>query len=441
VVLVVATTVVVGAGYIGWSAPTDSRPSGSRSDGYAATVDGQELQRMIGAYEDRARAHPNVEDLAFLGQLYSQKGRQTGDVGTYLQAEHAIGEALALDPTDLGTNIEMAGVRYTTHDFTAALAMANRTLAVDPKSVAALVVAGDAQLELGSYGRAGEAYARVASTSPDAPAIEVRQARLAFIQGNVELARRTAAKAEADAEATALGGPDLAYYEAFAGQVELDSGNYARGAADYRQALEEAPDYYVALAGMGRALALQGRTAEAIVFYERAVAVVPQPDFLSALGDLYTLRGEAQKAQVEYGTVEVVAKLAQINRQVYNRLLALYDADHDVNTAEAVQLTSAELAVRKDVYGYDAYAWALYANGDYARAATAAASALADGTVDPKVLYHAGMIARATGDVDRARADLSRALAISPNFDPRQAPRARAALRGVLASVKAGSSS
>ena len=97
----------------------------------------------------------------------------------------------------------------------------------------------------------------------------------------------------------------------------------------------------------------------------------------------------------EYGTIDEIATLAKINQQVYNRLAALFYADHDVEPAESLRLTRTELAVRHDVDGYDASAWVLY---------------------------------EALGDRVRARDDLHRALAISPNFGPIQAPRARAAL-------------
>jgi tetratricopeptide (TPR) repeat protein len=429
-VLAAATAVIVGVSYLGWSAPTAHRGGvhQSRSHGHAAEVDHQELQRMIGAYEDRLRTQPNPADFAYLGRLYLQRGRQTGDVQTYLQAEHAVTDALALDPSDPGSNLELASVLYTTHDFSGAVDLAGKMLAVDGSQVGALSVAGDAQLELGIYAGAADAYAKVAASSPDAPAIEVRQARLDFVNGRVDEARRMAAKAEDDAIASALGGPDLAYYETFRGQVELDSGYYDRAATFYGEALQEAPDYYVALAGMGRARAAQGRIDNAISLYEKAVAIVPQPDFLAALGDLYTRKGDTVRARVEYGTVEVIAKLAKINQQVYNRLLALFYADHGLQPDEALRLTQAELAVRKDVYGYDAYAWALYQTGRYAQARDASDKALAQGTADAKILYHSGLIAKAMGDTARARADLSRALAISPSFDPLQASRARAAL-------------
>jgi hypothetical protein len=55
-------------------------------------------------------------------------------------------------------------------------------------------------------------------------------------------------------------------------------------------------------------------------------------------------------------------------------------------------------------------------------------SALAFGTKDAKLLYHAGVIAADLGDTGRARAQLQAALDLDPSFDALQAVRARAIL-------------
>ena len=55
--------------------------------------------------------------------------------------------------------------------------------------------------------------------------------------------------------------------------------------------------------------------------------------------------------------------------------------------------------------------------------------ALALGTRDALLDYHAGMIAAALGDTARARTSLSAALAISGALDPLSASRAEAELR------------
>lgn len=190
---------------------------------------------------------------------------------------------------------------------------------------------------------------------------------------------------------------------------------------------------HISLAGLARARAAQGRTADAIAGYEKAVAVSPQPDYLAALGDLYSLAGDQARARDQYAAVEAIATLAAANRQLYDRQLALFYADHDQKTADAVAIAKASLDRRADVYGYDAYAWALLKDGAAADARVNEERALAIGTPDARLWYHAGMISMALGDVDRARSELRRSLDISPNFDALQASRARTALATLVA--------
>ena len=57
-------------------------------------------------------------------------------------------------------------------------------------------------------------------------------------------------------------------------------------------------------------------------------------------------------------------------------------------------------------------------------AAAEIALARAEGTQDPLLDYHAGMIAAAAGDTDEARTILSTLLERHPGFDPLQAKRA-----------------
>jgi Flp pilus assembly protein TadD len=106
-------------------------------------------------------------------------------------------------------------------------------------------------------------------------------------------------------------------------------------------------------------------------------------------------------------------------------------ADHGTRTADAVVIARDELARRTDVYGHDALAWALLADGDAAAARAESDLALALGTRDARLLYHAGMISAALGDDDRARDELRAALDLNPHFDPLQAARAAETLEGL----------
>ena len=87
-----------------------------------------------------------------------------------------------------------------------------------------------------------------------------------------------------------------------------------------------------------------------------------------------------------------------------------------------------ELAVRPDVYGYDTLAWALLASGDAVGAQAPMQSALAAGTKDARLWYHAGLIALANGQTAEASTFLADALALGPALDPIAHQRAAAAL-------------
>ncbi|HEX3220492.1 MAG TPA: tetratricopeptide repeat protein, partial [Candidatus Limnocylindria bacterium] len=96
--------------------------------------------------------------------------------------------------------------------------------------------------------------------------------------------------------------------------------------------------------------------------------------------------------------------------------------------ARAVRRTRAELAIRGDVYGHDALAWTLFKAGRLEEAATQAQAALALGTPDPRIAYHAGLIAAAQGDTARALPLLRLAVRGISLLPPLQQPRAHAAL-------------
>ena len=196
----------------------------------------------------------------------------------------------------------------------------------------------------------------------------------------------------------------------------------------FQKAASVWPDSFLAVAGEARAEAALGHTDAAIASYQQAIAIAPQPDSLTALGDLYALAGDDKLAADQYATVEAIGRLAALNQQVYNRQLVLFSVNHGRDLSEALRLAQQELAVRKDVYGYDAEGWALLANGRAADADVAMRKALAFGTRDALLLYHAGEIAQAMGDQARAHDLLGQALAIRGALDPLSAAKAQATL-------------
>jgi len=76
-----------------------------------------------------------------------------------------------------------------------------------------------------------------------------------------------------------------------------------------------------------------------------------------------------------------------------------------------------DFELRQSAGACDALAWAQYKNGDFKEAAASMTRALAFGTKDAHVLFHAGMIYFRAGDVVKSRACVKEVVAINPKFD------------------------
>jgi tetratricopeptide (TPR) repeat protein len=363
-----------------------------------------------------------------LAVLYEGRARLSGDISDYARASEAATRSLSIEPRQLDVQALHARLLLATHDFAGALAEAQRVDSLAPNQPAVLAILGDARLELGDVDGAETLYARIETLAPG-PAVTARQARIAFLRGDSANAVSLAEAAHGAARADGETGPALSWYAYLAGTMSLSAGEPEEAVRWFDRAVDEWPASYLALAGRARAAAALGDTAAAIADYRASVEVAPQPDALTALGDLLALRGDAAAAEEQYATVEAIARLqAGDGGLVYNRQLALFLVDHHGDAAEALTLAERELEARKDVYGYDAYAWALLANGRAAEADAAISTALATGTRDARVLFHAGEIAHALGHDARARTLLEASLAIRGALDPLSASRAAAAL-------------
>jgi tetratricopeptide (TPR) repeat protein len=392
-----------------------------------------ELERLIRAFSAQTDETPNATGLAFLGRLELERARLTGDIGSFTRAERALDDAHGLAPRDAEVGTLLATVRFTTHDFTGALDLADAVYSAG-RDPGALAVRADAQLELGRYAAAAADYRTLSSLLPGSAGVQARAARLAFLQGRQADADRLAAAAESAARREGAFGATLAWYGSLRGRMALDGGRYDEAARHYRRAVLLAPDYHVAIGGLAAVRSAQDRYDEAIELYERASRLVPEPQYLASLGDLYMLTGRDDLAETRYGTVKVIATLARANRQLYDRQLALFYADHDLRPDDALAIAQQSLETRTDVYGYDALAWALYRLERHDEARAASTRALALGTQDARLWYHAGMISIGLGHDDLAVAQLTRALRLSPSFDPVQS----AVARDALAELEAG---
>ncbi len=328
----------------------------------AATVtDSLDLERIhadVTFWGARAKANPDdFVSTNRLGISEIELARTTGDLTAYLAADEAFGLTLRRDPKNAAAVGFRGSVLVSLHRFPDARSLATDVLRDHPDDPVALATLGDASLELGDLDVAADAFRHAQAVAPSA-ATQARLAHLAFIRGDTATAVRLARSAVADATREGAEGERAAFYQYQLADTLLSTGDRAGARDAYLAALKAQPTSFLALAGLARVAAADGELDEAIDRISAAIAIVPRPDSLARRGDLYTLRGrpgDAKLAAADDGTVEAIAKLAGDAASVYDRTLATYLADHGLEPDRAVSLAQAELAVRKDVYGYDAH--------------------------------------------------------------------------------------
>jgi tetratricopeptide (TPR) repeat protein len=384
----------------------------------------RELERRVKSDKDDFMAYNK------LAGYYLQKVRETGNLNFLDLASRAAKASLEVLPAEqnIGGLAALAQVEFVAHDFAAARDHAQQLIKLDAKKSYPYQLLGDALIELGDYDKATAVFYELEQRS-DGAGVESRRGRLALLRGDTEEAKRRFARAIIFAQhQTTPSREAIAWNRWQLGEIYFSTGDYEAAETHYRDSLITFPDYYRALASLGRVLAAKGDLTGAIENYERAARILPDPTFVAALGDLYQLAGRDKDAQAQYALIEQINKINTVNGALYNRQIALFYADHDLKADDAYQQAKLEYETRRDIYGADAVAWTALKAGKIAEAQLAIKEAMRLGTRDARLFYHAGMIAQAAGDRTAARENLQRALALNPQFDALQAAHARQVL-------------
>jgi tetratricopeptide (TPR) repeat protein len=339
-----------------------------------------------------ARATDTPASFVALATTFMRTARATGDPSYYDRAGAALDRALALDPTFYPAFRARAWVQMGMHRFRAALRTARATRRIAPRDWWNYGNLADACTELGYYRGAAHATDRMMALRPGVPAY-TRVAALRALTGD----RRGAIEALELAFAAADPGDaeERAWILTYLGHERWALGDVATAARLYEAALVLAPGYHLALPGLARTRAAEGRLDEAIALYERALAAAPMPSTAGALGDLYVATGNPSRARASYDLAVVMQRVAAARGQSLGRDLAMFLADHDRDLDEAVRLARADAALRDDVFTDDALAWTLYKRGDVRAAKRAASRALRLGTEEASFHRHAAAIATA----------------------------------------------
>ena len=405
----------------GTRAATADQSSSSRLlEGFAAG----DTVGLVRRLERRVEREPGDGDaLAVLGLAYQQRARETGSPSFYGLSARALEQASAAGgpaPVIVQARASLANTR---HRFADGLRLARRAIRLDPEDGSAYAALGDALLNLGRYDAAFAAYDRTARLSPGIPSY----ARVAHAR---ELRGDTAAAAEAY-ELALETGSSVPEYVAWAkvqlGNLYFNSGQLARAAREYRDALDSFPGYVHARAALARVDAASGRYQRALRRLRRVVEALPVPAHVVLRGDVLHASGRTAEAREMYALVVTIERLFEANGVRTELQTALFDLDHDRRTPDALRRARLAHASAPGIYSADTVGWALFKSGRCGEARRYSERALRLGTKDALFYFHRAMIERCLGSTN-ARTWFERALGTNPYFSIRWAPVARAAL-------------
>ncbi|HET7425196.1 MAG TPA: tetratricopeptide repeat protein [Gemmatimonadales bacterium] len=398
--------------------PVSSRP---------ALSENEVLELDIAFYRRRLqRDSLSARDEGELARLLLQRGRLLASEPDLREAERHARRSLRLRTAHNGATAQvLAGALMARHAFAEAREVAEGMVAADSSSRSARAMLGEIELELGDYAAARRTFGTLLTVRTDF-VVAPRFARWEELNGQPEAAEALFRGALAQAESRHGTPPSqLAWFHWRLGDLALRNGRADEANAELSEGLEVVPDDPRLLGTMARLSAARHRWREAIDEGERALARVVDPATLGLLSQVYAAVGDSARS-ADARNAMAVAVLNQPGP--FHRGWSLLLLEQGREVPEVLARARAELATRRDVYGWDLLAWSLYRSGRAAEAVPAADRALVLGTRDAMLWYHAGMIRLAAGDSAGGRNALRTALRINPLWDPFQPDSARAAL-------------
>lgn len=367
-----------------------------------ATPLDHEIARLQDKVRDGRESHAQVVQL---GWAFVSKARVTGDPGFY-----KIAEACAQLASDGADSLLLRGhIDHALHRFAHAEAIARQLTADQRAGWQSFALLGDALMEQGKLVEAVAAYQRMIDIRPCLQTY-ARVAHLRWLKGDLagakELMRLAVESGNSrDPEPAAWAYTRLALYQFQAGEMTA-----AGWSAD--RALEFVKDYPAALFLRSKLEIERGDPAKAAASLRGACAQVPLPEYQWALADAARLAGDT----------DVAAKTEEaLNSRGAGedpRSFALFLATRRAAPDTACALSHDELANRRDVLTYDAVAWTALAAGKTREAKDNMKLALAEGTIDGRLFYHAAKIEVASGQKKTAIGWLRRAAAIQQMLLP-----------------------
>lgn len=380
---------------------------------WAATEQPTPAQRKIAAAQAEIEKNPdNHQAHNALAMALTLRARESANPRFYDQALQSLDQSLSLSPDNFGAQKIRTWTLLGKHEFAQALEIAQTLNRKAPDDIMVYGFLVDAYVELGRYEQAEEAAQWMLDMRPGNIPGLTRAAYLRELFGDIDGAVElmTMAYQRVPAHET----EHRAWTLTHLAHLSQSSGKADTADEILTQALKLFPDYHYAMAQLAKTRTAQGRFDEAADILRKHYEIAPHPENLYLIGQALERLGQHEEAWAAYKQFEQGARGEMGSADNANRDLVFYYVDHANRPDEALRIARQEIDHRQDVHTRDAYAWALYTNGQYQEARQQIEAALAVGIRDAQIFYHAGAIATRQGDTAAAQRYFKQAIDLNP---------------------------
>ncbi len=347
----------------------------------------------IDFYSRRVLEDPSgATDRFSLAGLLFTRSRTTGSTVDLDRAEALVRESINERTQRNYQSFELlASLLMAKHKFADARAVAIRVDSIDPATPSHLALLGEIELELGDYDAAASHFGAIQYDGRNFT-VSARLARWNELTGHLDVARALLQRAiVAVDKRDDLPAEQVAWFHYRLGELEMRAGNLRAADSAFHIGLARHPDDIRVLGGLSRAALARGSWKESVDYGELATAIQLDPATLGTVSRAYAALGDTAQA-ASYARAMSVSALKQPG--VIHRAWGLFILDHGNATdrADVLRRARLELRDRKDVYGHDLLAWALFKDGQVPAARKEMSLAMAQHTEDVMLAEHARTI-------------------------------------------------
>jgi tetratricopeptide (TPR) repeat protein len=380
-----------------------------------------------------------------LASAYLAAGRERDSQELAKKAEAAATKSISIRTSrNAGAPVILSEALLEQHRFNDALIACQKSLQIEPGNDFAERTITDIYFEVGRYDDARKLIAKHPEWSEDPGGLAIL-AREQELTGRTDIALVYLDKAinlvenESDVPATSV-----SWFYIKDGDLLARNGQFSKAESRYLTALKMNYGSWKGLASMARLKAMQKDPKGVLLYGEKLNAIAPMTDVVGLMQDASlalsdkdgAAKYEAQIMRMNQGAIDAGTKPAKEldskRPHTHDRMFSMYLSDHDKMLPLAQHAATHEIANRKDIYAFDTYAWATYKlaiapvqvksvapamNGEAGliEAKQYSDKALALGTKDAKMLYHAGMIELALHHTEVGNKYLAEAKSINPS--------------------------